>query len=599
MQLSQWRKAPLMAALMLSTSAVGAEQAKADVRNKIRTTETIVLGFRADALPFSYRDTKGEAAGYAVDFCKAAVKVIERRLGINRLNIVWKEVSNTNRFSEIEKGNVDLECSDTTNTVERHKLVDFGPTYFIGNTAIAVTNNSPIKEMNQLQGKTIAVARNTTFVETLEQFRGRTGISINELLEPSYQASINAVTTGAASATILDRLILSSHSKQNNTQDLRVLRQYIGKEAYAAVLKKGDTAYQQLITDAFTTVMSSGKAVNIYNRWFTQPIPGTGINYDLPISEELKALFTVQRPEAASNISHIQIFSNPRSSGEELINAYSQMEMLTGDKHGSLAITPEQTAAIEALVEPYLDDSAMVQRANGNRYNKNNFVPAYTDRFTISDIQITQPSNELVVARYNKQSRQALPDSGTLMSLSKTPRLTVFRWDQSAWKWLVVSHASFNTPLASICNIKPIKQSPLQSKIGSEDYKLGVDLFEQYLKHLRAKNLQPVVDPVVQFQSASGRGSTSFKKNRSTIGTFEGTTYKDVVVTRNQNILVLSLSVKHKRGFYEGEVEIKNDYNPILWTFRQDSNNEWKLIAAATFAPAKNLPIGSKCVQVN
>jgi len=110
---------------MLSTSAVGAEQAIADVRNKIRTTETIVLGFRADALPFSYRDKKGEAAGYAVDFCKAAVKVIESRLGMNRLNIVWKEVSNTNRFSEIEKGNVDLECSDTTNTVERHKLVVF------------------------------------------------------------------------------------------------------------------------------------------------------------------------------------------------------------------------------------------------------------------------------------------------------------------------------------------------------------------------------------------------------------------------------------------------------------------------------------------
>ena len=586
-----------MAALMLTTSAGVAEQAKADVRNKIKTSQTIVLGYRADALPFSYRNTQGQATGYAVEFCKAAVKVIESRLGINRLNIVWKEVDNTNRFSEIEKGNIDLECSDTTNTLGRHKLVDFSPTYFVGNTAIAVNNKSTIKQINQLQGKTIAVARNTTFVETLKQFRGATGISFNESLEPSYQASINAVTTGAAAATILDRLILSSHSKQNNSQDLRLLRQNIGTEAYAAILKKGDANFQQLVTDAFTTVMSSGKAINIYDQWFTQPIPGTGINYNLPISKELKALFTVQRPEAASNISHIQIFSNPSSSGEELINAFSQMEMLTGKKQGSIAITPQQTAAIKALVEPYLDNSAMIQRANGRRYNKSNFVPAYTDRFALSDVHITKPSNDLVVARYNEQSRQVLPDSGTLMSLNKTPRLTVFRWDPNAWNWLVVSHASFNTPLASICNTKPIEQSPLQSKISSEDYKLGIQLFEQYLKHLRAKNLQPVVDPEVQFQSASGRGATSFKAKGSTIGTFEGTTYKDVVITRNDDILVLSLNVKHKRGIYQGAVEVKNDYNPILWTFRQDANNEWKLIASATFAPAKNLPSGSKCVQ--
>jgi ABC-type amino acid transport substrate-binding protein len=189
MRLSQWQKAAPMAALLLNTTAVYAEQAKADVSNRIKTSETIVLGYRADALPFSYRNTQGQATGYAVEFCKAAVKVIENRLGIKRLNIVWKEVNNTNRFSEIEKGNVDLECSDTTNTIERHKLVDFGPTYFVGNTAIGVNNNSPIRTFNQLQGQTIAVARNTTFVETLKQFRVTTGISFKESLEPSYQAS--------------------------------------------------------------------------------------------------------------------------------------------------------------------------------------------------------------------------------------------------------------------------------------------------------------------------------------------------------------------------------------------------------------------------
>jgi len=92
---------------------------------------------------------------------------MQKELGIKQLKVIWREVNNNNRFSEIEQDKIDLECSNSTNTVQRHKFVSFGPTYFIDKTTIAVKKNSKIKNANELDGETIAVTENTTHLRNL------------------------------------------------------------------------------------------------------------------------------------------------------------------------------------------------------------------------------------------------------------------------------------------------------------------------------------------------------------------------------------------------------------------------------------------------
>jgi len=161
------RGAALLGAVLITCSAAVGREAKADVSDKIRTSETIVLGYRSDALPFSYRDDQGKPSGYAIELCEAAVKIMQKELGIKQLKVIWREVNNNNRFSEIEQDKIDLECSNSTNTVQRHKFVSFGPTYFIDKTTIAVKKNSKIKNANELDGETIAVTENTTHLRNL------------------------------------------------------------------------------------------------------------------------------------------------------------------------------------------------------------------------------------------------------------------------------------------------------------------------------------------------------------------------------------------------------------------------------------------------
>ena len=151
MNIERYKKAALVATLMLQATAASAGDAKPSDINRIKSSQTLTIGYRADAFPYSYRDSQGRPTGYAVDFCEAAAKIIQSKLGISGLTIAWREVDDTNRFDEIRQGGIDLECSDTTNTTERLRLVGFGPTYFVGNLAVTVSDKSLIERIDQLR----------------------------------------------------------------------------------------------------------------------------------------------------------------------------------------------------------------------------------------------------------------------------------------------------------------------------------------------------------------------------------------------------------------------------------------------------------------
>ena len=40
-----------------------------------------------------------------------------------------------------------------------------------------------------------------------------------------------------------------------------------------------------------TRLQTSGEAANLYQRWFTQPIPPKNVNLNIPMSSEMKKAF--------------------------------------------------------------------------------------------------------------------------------------------------------------------------------------------------------------------------------------------------------------------------------------------------------------------
>jgi glutamate/aspartate transport system substrate-binding protein len=271
--------------------------ASIDTVKKLRETKSITLGYREAALPFSYTDEQGKPIGYAVDLCVRTVARMKARLALSDLTIKWQPVTSANRIPLVTKGSVDLECGSTSNTAERQKRVAFGPTYFVSRLAIAVSAKLPITEFVQAAGQAVASATGTTSVIAIKRFEESRGVDFKDFFLRDHQQAFDALAAGRAVAVVLDDVLLAGFiAASSSPEAYRLLGEFLGAEGYGAMLRNDDPGFKALVTETFSELMASGEAEQLYEKWFTQPIPPKGINFQLPLSPELKALF--QRPSS-------------------------------------------------------------------------------------------------------------------------------------------------------------------------------------------------------------------------------------------------------------------------------------------------------------
>jgi hypothetical protein len=125
----------------------------------------------------------------------------------------------------------------------------------------------------------------------------------------------------------------------------------------------------------------------------------------------------------AADTSHEKVFTNKTATGEELAHAFFDLLSLTGSPAGTVGTTAEQDEASKALVKPYLDPAFQLQRATGERYIAETYLPADVDEFELGDVRETRPATDVVVVRYSIRVDQELPESALVMSKDKAPRL--------------------------------------------------------------------------------------------------------------------------------------------------------------------------------
>src|SRR5262245_13444686 len=118
----------LLAAVLLATPVSAAEP---DTLQKIKSSNTITLGYREDARPFAYTGDDGKPAGYSVELCTRIAATIARQLGLTNLQTKWVKVTPENRLTSVINGTIDLECGSTTASLSRQEQVDFSLMTFL------------------------------------------------------------------------------------------------------------------------------------------------------------------------------------------------------------------------------------------------------------------------------------------------------------------------------------------------------------------------------------------------------------------------------------------------------------------------------------
>ena len=258
---------------------------------KVAQTGTITLGYRENALPFSYLGPAGQPIGYSLDLCREIVDEIADELGSDQINITLRRVTPAGRIPALSSGEIDIECGSSTNTIDRRREVAFSPIIFVAGTRLLVSRSGSVRSLRDLRGKTIVVTSGTTNEAAVRGLIEKQGLDIKLITAADHDQSFATLSEGKAEAFATDDVLLYGLIARTGTQkDYMVVGDLLSYEPYGLMFRKDDPDFAALVERTFRRLAKSRELVWTYNAWFLRPLP-SGERLNIPMSPQLTEIF--------------------------------------------------------------------------------------------------------------------------------------------------------------------------------------------------------------------------------------------------------------------------------------------------------------------
>jgi len=284
----------LLAALycLATISSLPAQEELTGTLRKIKDSGVITLGHRESSIPFSYYDNANHVVGYSYDLQMKVVEAVKKKLNMPDLQVKMIPVTSQNRIVLVQNGTIDLEAGSTTHNTERAQQVDFSDSIFLIKALLLTRKASGIEDFPDLKGKTVVTTAGTTEERMIREMNERDQMGMQLIVAKDHGESFLTLESGRAVAFFMDDALLAGErAKARNPDDWVIVGTPQSKEAYGMMLRKGDTRFKKLVDDTIAAVQTSGEGEKLYQKWFLSPIPPKGVDLNLPMSDEMKALF--------------------------------------------------------------------------------------------------------------------------------------------------------------------------------------------------------------------------------------------------------------------------------------------------------------------
>jgi glutamate/aspartate transport system substrate-binding protein len=282
--------ATALAAITTTTTLVQAGSGSY-VLDRIQERGVVNMGHRESSVPFSYIGDDGKPQGYSIDLCNQFVDEIRKTLKMPNLKVNHVPVTSQTRIALMANGTIDVECGSTTNNLTRQKQVDYLPVTFITGTKLASKKGSGIVEIEDLDGKAIALSLGTTNEKAVKRHIKAKGLNVKIISVKDHPQGWLALDTGRVDAYASDHVLLYGLiSKSKDPSAYQVTGRFLSYDPYGIMVPRNDSTYRRLGTVMMADMMRSGDMMKTYNKWFS---PGpTKIN--MPASSTLKTAFEIQ-----------------------------------------------------------------------------------------------------------------------------------------------------------------------------------------------------------------------------------------------------------------------------------------------------------------
>ncbi|MCH8092492.1 MAG: amino acid ABC transporter substrate-binding protein [Proteobacteria bacterium] len=285
------KTAILIAAVFALTATDGYAAELYGTLKKVKDRGVIVMGHREASVPFAYIGPKGKPIGYTVDLCYKIIDKIKATLKMPNLKVKLVPVTSQTRIPLLANGTIDIECGSTTNNLTRSKQIDYLAVTFITGTKLGVKKGSGIKEIEDLNGKSIALSLGTTNEKAIKRVAKQKGLKIKYHMVKDHPQGWLALETDRVDAYATDDVLLYGLiSKSKKPGQFEVVGRFLSYDPYGIMVRRDDSAMRLLGNTVLADLMRSGGMQKVYDKWFN---PGqTKIN--MPISSTLKTAFEVQ-----------------------------------------------------------------------------------------------------------------------------------------------------------------------------------------------------------------------------------------------------------------------------------------------------------------
>ena len=191
------------------------------------------------------------------------------QLNMGLMDVRWIKTNSRSRFEAIETGEADLECSATSNTLDRQKQFAFSLTTFIQGATIAVRQDTDLQKLEELSSKKIAVVRNTTTSRMLKRAIANGQLQGTLVEAKNMEAAANMLANKEVEAIAGDRLLMFDQLVRSKLGTrFRMLPQDFAPEYYAIMMHKSDPDLRWAVNATLSRTYRTPVIGELFQRWF-------------------------------------------------------------------------------------------------------------------------------------------------------------------------------------------------------------------------------------------------------------------------------------------------------------------------------------------
>jgi len=237
----------------------------------IKKSETIRIGYRENEPPMSFLNKDKQPVGYSIELCLRIAAEVKSKLKNPNISIKYVPVTASNRFDALANNSIDILCGSTTKTHSRAELVDFTQLSFVTGASLLSLKTAKIDGISDLQGKKVAVVKDTTTIKTLAKALKKSGSNAKVIPVVSATEGINAVVKGKVDAFASDQVVLIGLvTTHKNPKQFDIAKQLFSYEPFALAVRKNDSEFRLIADRVLSELNRNGTIISIYSRWFGQ-----------------------------------------------------------------------------------------------------------------------------------------------------------------------------------------------------------------------------------------------------------------------------------------------------------------------------------------